>query len=134
MLAAWRLGAEPSRKVGLLEKGPLHVPLYATGFINQNSENMATDVPSILERIAAAGTAYGDAQIGSRETLIELGRDLVAALEIPSEFLQRSFWAEVSSSVRYTLLYIVLITVARTFSALQIRCPGQIVPAPSTCW
>ena len=56
-----------------------------------------TQVTSILERIAAAGTTYGSDQIGSREALIELGRDLVAALEIPSEFLQRTFWAEVSS-------------------------------------
>lgn len=57
---------------------------------------MATPVSSIIERIAAAGKAYEGDELGSRESLIELGRDLVAALEIPSEFLQRSFWAEVS--------------------------------------
>lgn len=56
----------------------------------------ATPVSSILERIAAAGKSYEGDEGGSRETLIDLGRDLVAALEIPSEFLQRSFWAEVS--------------------------------------
>ena len=56
---------------------------------------MSIPVPDILERVAAAGRAYKAEQIGSRESLIELGRDLVAALEIPSEFLQRSFWAEV---------------------------------------
>jgi len=56
---------------------------------------MSIPVPDILERVAAAGRAYETEQIGSRESLIELGRDLVAALEIPSEFLQRSFWAEV---------------------------------------
>jgi len=56
---------------------------------------MPIPVPDILERVAAAGRAYEAEQIGSRESLIELGRDLVAALEIPSEFLQRSFWAEV---------------------------------------
>ena len=56
---------------------------------------MATPISSTLERIAAAGEAYKRHEIGSREDLIELGRDLVAALEIPSEFLQRSFWAEV---------------------------------------
>ncbi|KAI4944314.1 hypothetical protein J4E86_009372 [Alternaria arbusti] len=55
---------------------------------------MSIPVPDILERVAAAGRAYETEQIGSRESLIELGRDLVAALEIPSEFLQRSFWAE----------------------------------------
>ncbi|CAG5184116.1 uncharacterized protein ALTATR162_LOCUS10918 [Alternaria atra] len=59
---------------------------------------MSTPVSAILERIAAAGKAYEGDEIGSRENLIELGRDLVAALEIPSEFLQRSFWAEPAMS------------------------------------
>lgn len=73
-------------------------------------ENMASPVLSILESIAAAGKAYESEQLGSRESLIELGRDLIAALEIPSEFLQRSFWAEVRTVVSgfrprlYTLL------------------------------
>ena len=58
----------------------------------------ATPVSSILERIAAAGDAYGNDKLGSREALIDLSRDLIAALEIPSEFLQRSFWAEVGQS------------------------------------
>jgi hypothetical protein len=57
---------------------------------------MTVPVSSILERVAAAGKAYDGNELGSRETLIELSRDLVAALEIPSEFIQRSFWAEVS--------------------------------------
>jgi len=56
---------------------------------------MPIPVPDILERVAVAGRAYEAEQLGSRESLIELGRELVAALEIPSEFLQRSFWAEV---------------------------------------
>lgn len=56
---------------------------------------MSTPISSIIDRIAAAGTAYESKQIGSRESLIELSRDLIATLEIPSEFLQRSFWAEV---------------------------------------
>jgi len=58
----------------------------------------ASPITSILERIAAAGKAYEGDQVGSRESLIDLGRDLVAALEIPSEFLQRSFWAEVRAT------------------------------------
>jgi hypothetical protein len=57
---------------------------------------MTVAVSSILERVTAAGKAYDGNELGSREALIELGRDLVAALEIPSEFIQRSFWAEVS--------------------------------------
>jgi hypothetical protein len=60
---------------------------------------MATPVSKILERIAAAGKAYEGDKVGSREDLIELSRDLVATLEIPSEFLQRSFWAEVSREI-----------------------------------
>lgn len=56
-----------------------------------------TSILSIVERIAAAGKAYSSDEVGSRENLIDLGRSLVAALEIPSEFLQRSFWAEVSN-------------------------------------
>jgi hypothetical protein len=57
---------------------------------------MAASVSSILQQIATTGESYEGGTIGSRESLIELGRDLVAALEIPSEFLQRTFWAEVS--------------------------------------
>ncbi|KAL6702647.1 hypothetical protein ACN47E_001270 [Coniothyrium glycines] len=64
---------------------------------------MTETVNSILDCIAAAGTAYGTHEIGSRETLIELGRDLVAALEIPSEFLQRTFWAEPALSAHCKL-------------------------------
>jgi hypothetical protein len=57
----------------------------------------AESVSSIVEQITAAGKDYGSNKVGSRESLIDLGRSLVAALEIPSEFLQRSFWAEVST-------------------------------------
>lgn len=53
-------------------------------------------VSSILEALASAGKAFEKNEAGSREALIDQSRALVAALEIPSEFLQRSFWAEVS--------------------------------------
>ena len=59
----------------------------------------SSSVSLILEDIAAAGKALGENEAGSREALIEHSRSLVAALEIPSEFIQRSFWAEVSSGV-----------------------------------
>lgn len=60
-------------------------------------------VSALLERIAAAGKAFEDSQQpGAREDLIDLSQSLVAALEIPSEFIQRSFWSEVSQA--YTLL------------------------------
>lgn len=58
----------------------------------------AIPVTSIVDQIAAAGKAYGSNEVGSRESLIDLSRSLIAALEIPSEFLQRSFWAEVSTT------------------------------------
>jgi hypothetical protein len=59
--------------------------------------NMTTpSVSSILNEISAAGKAFEKHEAGSREALIEYGRALVSALEIPSEFIQRSFWAEVS--------------------------------------
>lgn len=51
---------------------------------------MTSLVSSTLGRLAAAGKAYEENELGSREALIELGRDPVAALEIPSEAIQRS--------------------------------------------
>lgn len=52
-------------------------------------------VSSILESLASAGKAFDIKEAGSREALIEHSRALIGALEIPSEFVQRSFWAEV---------------------------------------
>jgi hypothetical protein len=51
----------------------------------------ATPVSTILERIAAAGGAYGNDGLGSREALIDLSRDLIAALEIPASFCKGAF-------------------------------------------
>lgn len=64
-------------------------------FITLHPGSMSTSVPIILERITSAGRAFESNEVGSRENLIDLARDLIASLEIPSEFLQRSFWAEV---------------------------------------
>lgn len=55
-----------------------------------------TSVTSLIEDIVRAGKAHDNNAPGSRETLVDLGHSLVAALEIPSEFVQRSMWAEVS--------------------------------------
>ncbi|KAK7943407.1 O-methyltransferase [Apiospora aurea] len=61
-------------------------------------------VSALLERIAAAGNAYEHSQEpGSREDLIDLSQSLVAALEIPSEFIQRSFWSEPAKSAHIRL-------------------------------
>ncbi|KAL4757606.1 S-adenosyl-L-methionine-dependent methyltransferase [Aspergillus foveolatus] len=57
---------------------------------------MSNCVSSIIESLAAAGKSYEQNEAGSREMLIDLGRALVTQLEIPSESLQRTFWAEVS--------------------------------------
>lgn len=56
---------------------------------------VSTPASSILEDLATAGKAFEKNEAGSREALIDHSRALVAALEIPSEFIQRSFWAEV---------------------------------------
>ncbi|KAK6821904.1 hypothetical protein PG987_014729 [Apiospora arundinis] len=61
-------------------------------------------VSTLLERITAAGKAYEKNQEpGSREDLIDLSQALVAALEIPSEFIQRSFWSEPAKSAHIRL-------------------------------
>ncbi|KAK8044323.1 hydroxyindole O-methyltransferase [Apiospora rasikravindrae] len=61
-------------------------------------------VSALLERIAVAGKAYENSQEpGSREELIDLSQSLVAALEIPSEFIQRSFWSEPAKSAHIRL-------------------------------
>ena len=62
---------------------------------------MTSPVSDILQSIALAGKAYEKNGSGSREALIELGRALVGELEIPSEFVQRSFWAEVNPMITF---------------------------------
>lgn len=96
---------------------------------------MATPIPTILQQIAAAGKAFEGEQVGSREALIELGRDLVAALEIPSEFLQRSFWAEVSvGCLNHFLGTFAHPAAAGTVCSLQVCRSGQALPASAECW
>lgn len=58
---------------------------------------MSSSVSSILEGLAVAQKAFEKDEAGAREALIDRSRALVSALEIPSEFIQRTFWAEVSS-------------------------------------
>jgi hypothetical protein len=59
-------------------------------------------VSSLLEGLATAGKAFDKNEAGSREALIDQSRALIAVLEIPSEFVQRSFWAEVSNPLGHT--------------------------------
>jgi hypothetical protein len=79
--------------------------------VDFHHNNMASpSVAAILEGIATAGKAFEKNEAGSREALIENSRALVAALEIPSEFIQRSFWAEVSLLLKL-LVSTVMLTV-----------------------
>jgi hypothetical protein len=72
-------------------------------------QNMASpSVSALLEGLATAGKAFERDEAGSREALIENSRALVAALEIPSEFIQRSFWAEVDLLPKLLALTVVL--------------------------
>lgn len=52
-------------------------------------------VSGILDEISSVRMAFEKSEAGSRESLIDHSRALIAALEIPSEFIQRTFWAEV---------------------------------------
>ncbi|EED19306.1 hydroxyindole O-methyltransferase, putative [Talaromyces stipitatus ATCC 10500] len=63
---------------------------------------MSSSVSSLIESLVAAGKAYENNEPGAREALIDNSRALATSLEIPSEFLQRSFWAEpaLSASIR----------------------------------
>lgn len=54
-------------------------------------------VSAILDGIATSRAAFDKNEAGSREALIDQSRALIAALEIPSEFIQRTFWAEVGN-------------------------------------
>jgi hypothetical protein len=69
---------------------------------------MATaQASSILDQLAEAGKAFKHDEPGSREALIANSRALVAALEIPSEFIQRTFWVvgnELMSTMKHRAL------------------------------
>ncbi|ETS85081.1 hypothetical protein PFICI_03106 [Pestalotiopsis fici W106-1] len=52
------------------------------------------DILSLLDSVANVRNAYENDEAGSRDTLVELTLALLGKLEIPSEFLQRTFWAE----------------------------------------
>ncbi|KGO75605.1 O-methyltransferase, family 2 [Penicillium italicum] len=66
----------------------------ASGYTHTSSMNPF----SILAQLASTGKAFKENVPGSREALIAQSRALVATLEIPSEFIQRTFWAEPAQS------------------------------------
>lgn len=53
-------------------------------------------VSSLLEDITRAGRSYFQHEQGARERLLLLAYSLAAAVELPSETIQRIGWAEVS--------------------------------------
>ncbi|KAK7427372.1 hypothetical protein QQZ08_006141 [Neonectria magnoliae] len=53
---------------------------------------------AIIERMKAASAALERNEIGARETLLDLNRELLAELETPTEFLQRLYFATASLS------------------------------------
>ncbi|KAJ5488142.1 Winged helix-turn-helix transcription repressor DNA-binding [Penicillium expansum] len=78
---------------------------------------------SILKQLASTEKAFKDNEPGSREVLIAQSRALVAALEIPSEFIQRTFWAEPAQSAIIRLAVDV-----RLFQHLQEASPAGLSP------
>lgn len=53
-------------------------------------------VQAVLAQLQAAGSAYAEQKPGAREQLLSLSNALIAAVELPSETIQRIGWAEVS--------------------------------------
>ncbi|KAJ5361876.1 hypothetical protein N7541_002720 [Penicillium brevicompactum] len=56
------------------------------------------EVSTLLSQIQSTGKSLNNNEPGSREVLIAQSRALTAALEIPSEFIQRTLWAEPAQS------------------------------------
>ena len=69
---------------------------------SQADPNIKMDAPpstqalALLEEIAKAGESYAQNDSGAREKLLSLAHSLAAAMELPSEAIQRIGWAEVS--------------------------------------
>ncbi|KAJ5981981.1 hypothetical protein N7451_012081 [Penicillium sp. IBT 35674x] len=59
--------------------------------------------PEILDGNAAARVAFEKHEGDSREALIDYGHALVSSLEFPSEFVQRTIWAEPAQSAKIRL-------------------------------
>lgn len=57
------------------------------------------DVESILSSISSAGASFAKQDAGAREQLLAHAYKLAAAVETPSEAIQRIGWAEVGSVI-----------------------------------
>jgi hypothetical protein len=56
----------------------------------------AASPTSIIQELASAAKQYENNESGAREALIAQSRALIASLEVPSEFVQHTFWSQVS--------------------------------------
>ena len=67
------------------------------------SANVDSNVSAseLLAKISASAEAFARDESGARETLLLLSHQLTAALETPSEAIQRIGWAEVSLSLKH---------------------------------
>lgn len=57
---------------------------------------LTKSVTSILQGITLAAKEFENNEAGARESLIAHSRALISALEVPSEFIQHTFWSQVS--------------------------------------
>ncbi|KAJ5336662.1 hypothetical protein MYU51_005707 [Penicillium brevicompactum] len=54
----------------------------------------AASPASIIQELASAAKQYENNESGAREALIAQSRALIASLEVPSEFIQHTFWSQ----------------------------------------
>ncbi|VUC38168.1 unnamed protein product [Clonostachys rosea] len=54
----------------------------------------SVEVDNVLAQLQSVGAEYREEQPGAREQLIQLSRELISRLELPSEAIQRIGWAE----------------------------------------
>ena len=81
------------------------------------------DVISILSSISSAGSSFAKQDAGAREQLLSLAYKLAAAVEKPSEAIQRIGWAEVSS---LTILPLTVRSHLSTHLLIKTPSAGQI--------
>lgn len=73
--------------------------IFEVSIIPRKMAPNTSNVQAILAQIQTAGAAHAEQKPGAREHLLSLSSELTAALELPSETIQRIGWAEVSTSL-----------------------------------
>jgi hypothetical protein len=65
-------------------------------------------VPSdIIKRMQDAAASHDKQELGARETLLDLNRQLLAELETPTDFIQRIWFATVRSTLLTSSLLLI---------------------------